>query len=64
MNDYNEVPRGNRSHFRRVNITMSPELLMKLKQFGAYLEEKGHANTDVSSLIRFACFKMLSEAGL
>jgi len=51
--------RGERGDFKRITITMSPEMLAELKILGARRQAKGEKNTDVSSLIREAVAEML-----
>jgi len=53
--------RGQRSDFFKVTITMHPDMLAALKEFGLKRRRSGHKNTDTSSLIREAVAKLLSE---
>jgi hypothetical protein len=50
-----------KSKFKRVTITMSPELLFDLKVVSAKLQEHGYKDTDVSSLIRIAIHHFLKD---
>lgn len=61
LDKYEQEERGNRSHFVRVNVTMSPEMLKHLKSVGAELQALGRSDTDVSSLLRSAAMEFLSQ---
>ena len=58
---YEQEERGDRKHFIRANITMSPDMLAHLKMIGARLQASGEKDTDVSSLVRGACKDFLSK---
>lgn len=62
LEKYEQEERGNRSHFVRVNITMSPSMLSHLKTVGAHFQAEGYSDTDVSSLIRATCAEFLAQA--
>lgn len=48
------VPRGERGGFIRQTITLSPDMLSRLKQVGVQRKSLRMIDTDVSSLIREA----------
>ena len=53
--------RGDRSHFKKLSITMDPVMLATLKMLGAKRQAQGETNTDVSSLIREAVAQFLQR---
>ena len=58
---YEQEERGDRKHYIRANVTMSPDMLRHLKTIGARLQALGAKDTDVSSLVRSACKDFLSK---
>ena len=53
--------RGDRSHFKKLSITMDPAMLAALKMMGVRRQARGETNTDVSSLIREAVAQFLQR---
>ena len=54
------VPRGERSNFHKLTITMSHEMLSAIRSIGLKRKSEGKKDTDTSSLIREALSSFIS----
>ncbi len=55
------IPRGERSNFLKITITMPSELLSSLRSLGMDRKARGERDTDVSSLLREAAALLLKH---
>lgn len=55
------VPRGERTNFHKLTITMSHEMLSAIRSIGLKRKSEGRKDTDTSSLIREALSSFISE---
>ena len=63
IEEMSSPPRGERSDFLKVTITLPAETLLKLKELGLKRKANGEIDTDVSCLVREALKLLLEEEG-
>jgi hypothetical protein len=55
------IPRGERSNFLKITVTMPSEQLAALRELGMERKSRGERDTDVSSLLREAASLLLKQ---
>jgi|GEM_PF-4446919 len=55
------IPRGERSGFLKITITLPPEMLAALRNIGIKRKSEGKIDTDISSLIRESLATFISQ---